>query len=31
MVGLDSGDYIKFSVGANRELILKPKGKENET
>jgi len=31
MVGLDSGDYVKFSVGADRELILKPKEKENET
>lgn len=31
MVGLDSGDYVEFSVGANRELILKPKEKENET
>ncbi len=30
IVGLDAGDYVQFSIGKNRELILKPKEKENE-
>jgi antitoxin component of MazEF toxin-antitoxin module len=23
-VGLDAGDYVEFSIGPNRELIVKP-------
>lgn len=31
VVGLDTGDYIEFSLGKKRELILKPyKGKIND-
>ena len=29
--GLEAGDYVQFSIGKNKELILKPKEKENET
>jgi len=25
MAGLDAGDYVEFSVGNNRELVLTPK------